>query len=51
LDSVGLERLGRSVGAPPDVWSPIANEMSGMDTRIRRATFDFLDQALSGNPA
>ena len=51
LDSGGLERLGRNVGAPPDVWSPIANEMSGIDTRIRRATFDFLDQALSSGSA
>jgi GMP synthase-like glutamine amidotransferase len=51
LDSAGLERLGRNVGAPPDVWSPIAHEMSGTDTRIRSATFDFLDQALSGNSA
>lgn len=50
LDSGGLERLGRSVGAPPDVWSPIANEMSGIDTQIHEATFDFLDQALLANP-
>ena len=47
LDSAGVERLGRSVGAPPDVWSPIAQEMSSMDPSIRRATFDFLDSALS----
>jgi len=43
LDSAGLERLGRSVGAPPDVWSPIAAQMVGMDPAIRQATFDFLD--------
>lgn len=46
LDSSGLERLGRSVGAPPDVWSPIANDMSTVDAQIRDATFDLLDQAL-----
>ena len=43
LDSEGLERLGRAVGAPPDVWSPIAAQMVGMDPAIRQATFDFLD--------
>ncbi len=49
---VGLRGSGAAwskPGAPPDVWSPIANDMSGMDTRIRAATFDFLDHALSSN--
>lgn len=46
LDSQGLENLGRSVGAPPDVWSPIAHDMTALDADIRAATFAFLDQAL-----
>ena len=46
LDSAGLERLGRSVGAPPDVWSSIAKDMYKVDAQIRDATFDLLDQAL-----
>lgn len=46
LDSRGLENLGRSVGAPPDVWSPIAHDMAELDADIRTATFAFLDQAL-----
>jgi len=43
LDSAGLERLGRAVGAPPDVWSPIAADMSRLDPEIRSATFSLLD--------
>ena len=49
LDSAGVERLGRSVGAPPEVWSPIAQEMASIDPSIRRTTFGFLDSALSGD--
>ena len=47
FDSAGLERLGRSVGAPPDVWSPIAAEMAPHDARIREATFAFLDETFA----
>ena len=43
LDSAGLERLGRAVGAPPDVWSPIAADMSRLDPEIRSETFSLLD--------
>jgi len=43
VNSDGLERLGRAVGAPPDVWSPIATQMRALDTQIRQATFEFMD--------
>jgi len=46
LDSGGLERLGRAVGAPPDVFTPLVSEMAAADEQIRQATFDFLDMAL-----
>jgi GMP synthase-like glutamine amidotransferase len=43
LNSEGLERLGRAVGAPPDVWSPFATQMRDLDPQIRKATFEFMD--------
>jgi len=46
LDSGGLERLGRAVGAPPDVFTPLVSEMAAAHKQIRQATFDFLDMAL-----
>jgi GMP synthase-like glutamine amidotransferase len=46
LDSAGLEKLGRAVGAPADVWSPIASSMADQDYAIRAATFEFLDTSL-----
>ena len=46
LDSGGLERLGRAVGAPPDVFTPLVSEMAAADEQIRQATFNFLDMAL-----
>jgi len=46
LESGGLERLGRAVGAPPDVFTPLVSEMAAADEQIRQATFDFLDMAL-----
>lgn len=51
LDSAGLERLARSVGAPPDVWSPLVDQMAGVDAQVMTATFDLLDQVLGGNRA
>ena len=49
LDSAGLERLGRSLGAPPDVWSPLVDQMTQVDAQVRAATFALLDQALTGD--
>ena len=46
LDSAGLEHLGRAMGAPPDVWAPIASQMADVDGQIRAATFEFLDTSL-----
>lgn len=51
LDSAGLERLARAVGAPADVWSPLVDAMATADDRVRTATFEFLDQALGGIPS
>ena len=47
LDAGGLERLGRAVGAPPDVWSPLVAELAAQHARVRQATFDLLDAALA----
>jgi GMP synthase-like glutamine amidotransferase len=46
LDSAGLERLGRQVGAPPDVWSPLAHQLAQAHQQVKDATFALLDQAL-----
>ncbi len=46
LDSAGLERLGRNVGAPPDVWSPLAHQLAQAHQQVKDATFALLDQAL-----
>jgi GMP synthase-like glutamine amidotransferase len=46
LDSAGLERLGRKMGAPPDVWSPLAHQLAEAHQQVKDATFALLDQAL-----
>lgn len=50
LDSAGLERLARSLGTPPDVWSPLVDALAASKDRTRAATFAFLDQALLRKP-
>lgn len=46
LDADGLERLARSVGAPPDVWTPLVTDLRRQHEAVTAATFAFLDQAL-----
>jgi GMP synthase-like glutamine amidotransferase len=46
LDSEGLERLGRSVGAPPDVWSPLVGQLQGQASQVQASTFALLDDIL-----
>lgn len=46
LDAGGLERLARSVGAPPDVWSPLVGELEQRAEEVRAATFALLDDIL-----
>lgn len=48
FDAGGLERLGRSVGAPPDVWSPLVAQLDQEASKVRSATFEFLDECLEG---
>jgi GMP synthase-like glutamine amidotransferase len=46
LESGGLDRLARAVGAPADVFSPLVGEMKARDEFVRQATFEFLDMTL-----